>query len=456
MILGDALALWQFQIDRRNAQNLLLVDQKQVAVLRVHADLLGFREPLEELLRARNAARFAASAAGLHQTLLSDTGRAGAALQASISSLQPDPKLPVLLKTIEAALPAQIDLLVKLTAAGDWEAAQLRLANQVNELASISSLAVQTVDDEVSRERARALASAQRAQQNLLRLLGLTGLSTVLVAGILGFLVVRSITRPLQQLEAGARALARSDFGFQIPISGKDELATVAGAFNYAAEKLNNLYQHLINAQEEERARIGRELHDDFGQRIAALSLSISALKRQISGAQPDASDHADRLQQNLAHLGEGLRQLSHQLHPALLEHCGLVMALRALCSEFSTLSGVPVSFSSSPDEAFGDVSPDAALCLYRVAQEALQNVSKHAGMAQARLRLQKADNVVRLVISDTGAGFNAERVGNSSGLGLISMKERVRLLNGMLYIDSPADEGTTVVAQIPVNGDST
>ncbi|HZQ53206.1 MAG TPA: sensor histidine kinase [Bryobacteraceae bacterium] len=453
MILGDALALWQFQTDRRNGQNLLLVDQKQIAVLRVHADLLGFREPLEQLLHARNASRFAASAAGLHQTLLSDIDRAGAALQASISSVPPDPKLPVLLKTIEAALPAQIDLLVKLTAAGDWEPAQLRLANQVNALASISSLAVQTVDDEVTRELARALASTQRAQRNFLWLLGLTGLSTALAAGILGFLVVTSITRPLQQLEAGARALARSEFGFQIPVAGKDELATVAGAFNYTAEKLNDLYQHLINAQEEERARIGRELHDDFGQRIAALSLSISALKRQISAGEPDAHNQADRLQQNLAHLGEGLRQLFHRLHPPLLEHCDLVMALRALCSEFSTLSGVPVSFSSSPDEAFSDVSEDAGLCLYRVAQEALQNVSKHAGMAQAGLRLQRADNLVRLVISDTGVGFNCERAGNSSGLGLVSMKERVRLLNGTFYIDSPAGEGTTVVAQIPVNG---
>jgi len=216
-----------------------------------------------------------------------------------------------------------------------------------------------------------------------------------------------------------------------------------------AEEEIQALNERLINAQDQERVRIARELHDDFSQQIAALSISVSNLKLHLPGQKPEAQSQVERLQHMLGQLAERVRHLSHELHPAILEHVGLSAALRSYCAEFSSLSGVQVSCHAP--ENFEDLAPAAALCIYRVTQEALHNVAKHALAKNAEVRLTRANQLVSLTVSDHGAGCSLHRGLASGGLGLVSMKERARLVNGTFEFTSAPNSGTTVKLRIPV-----
>lgn len=215
-----------------------------------------------------------------------------------------------------------------------------------------------------------------------------------------------------------------------------------------AEQEIRDLGQRLIYAQEEERARIARELHDDLGQQIGALSVALSNLKAQIVAQRPDADLEADRLHTQISQVASSVRQLSHELHPAILDHAGIAVALRSYCRDYSLLSGVNVSFHASG--TFDDVSPAAALCLYRVVQEALQNVAKHAKTNAADVHLVRAIGNLRLTVSDHGVGCDLDRARASDGLGLVSMKERVGLVKGTLTVESKPGAGTTLWANVP------
>jgi two-component system sensor histidine kinase UhpB len=205
--------------------------------------------------------------------------------------------------------------------------------------------------------------------------------------------------------------------------------------------EIRSLSARLINAQEEERARIARELHDDLSQQIAALSIAMGNLKRQVPTQETDVRNQSDRIQQKLVQFAESLRLLSHQLHPAVLEHSGLASALRAYCDEFATLTGIRVSFHA--EGSFDHVAAPAALGLYRIVQEALQNVAKHANTTDAEVALQYSEGKLCLTIADRGAGM--EVFPARSGLGLLSIKERTRLLGGTVEILSRPNQGTTI-----------
>jgi signal transduction histidine kinase len=230
-----------------------------------------------------------------------------------------------------------------------------------------------------------------------------------------------------------------------------DQLAGELNERTQAENEILSLTERLINAQEEERTRIARELHDDFGQQIAALSIAFNNLRRHIPEEKREPREQADLLYQGFLRLASGVRNLSHQLHPAVLEHAGLPAALESYCAEFSSLSGLSVSF-----EAVGtveDLSPRVALCLYRVTQEALQNVAKHAAAKDVEVRLKRSNGVVRLTVTDHGAGFQPSSARASGGLGLASIKERVRLVNGVFVLESEPGRGTTLTVDIPIAG---
>jgi len=220
-----------------------------------------------------------------------------------------------------------------------------------------------------------------------------------------------------------------------------------------AEKEIQGLTARLINAQEEERTRLARELHDDLSQQIAALSIATSNLKADIPEEQAGARAQSDRLQQNLAGLAEGIRRLSHELHPAVLEHAGLAAALRAYCSEFSSLTGVRVALEV--EGSFGGVPSAVSLCIYRIVQEALQNVAKHARVTDASVQLRRSPEILSLSIADLGAGMAPDRTGAAAGLGLVSIKERTRLVNGTVQIRSMPNRGTTITVKIPA-GNST
>ncbi len=212
-------------------------------------------------------------------------------------------------------------------------------------------------------------------------------------------------------------------------------------------KEIRALSARLINAQEEERSRLARELHDDLSQQIAALSIGVSNLKRGIPSDLADARGQSERIREKLVHLADSTRRISHELHPAMLQHCGLEIALRAFCSEFGALAGISVAFRSNG--SFDTVPATIALCAYRVTQEALQNIVKHANTDQADVALTHSPETIRLTVSDRGVGMDL--TSGSGGLGLTSIKERTRLVNGTVTIQSQPNRGTTLTVTLPV-----
>jgi signal transduction histidine kinase len=217
-------------------------------------------------------------------------------------------------------------------------------------------------------------------------------------------------------------------------------------------QQISDLFGRLITVQETERTRIARDLHDDVGQRIAVLAIMISRLKGRLRG-QPDEADlrvALTSMHETTVALAEEIRQVSHDLHPSPLQHSGLVAALGLVCVEFEKLHAIPVAFRAGGD--LGPIGDDAALCLYRVTQEALRNVAKHARASQVGVTLTRTATGVELAVIDDGNGFDVNGTrAKGTGLGLVSIDERVRQLRGRVRIDTQGRGGTRVHVQIPV-----
>src|SRR5271166_914822 len=211
--------------------------------------------------------------------------------------------------------------------------------------------------------------------------------------------------------------------------------------------EIRALNEQLIKAQEAERIRIAGELHDGVLQQITSLTLRLGTVKYQVP---PDSEAKASiiGLQQDLIGIGTDVRHLSHELHPAVLQESVLPAALSSYCEEFGKVRGLPVSCEA--DESVKELSPGAALCIYRIAQEALGNAAKYSGAKKVEVRLTRSDGRVRLSVSDDGVGCDRSQVGKSGGLGLINMRERVHQLDGTFEFDSEPGRGTTLRATVP------
>jgi PAS domain S-box-containing protein len=229
-----------------------------------------------------------------------------------------------------------------------------------------------------------------------------------------------------------------------------DQLTKELAERTHAEAEIVRLSMSLINAQEEERTRIARELHDDLSQQIAGLGIALSNIKRQIPEDRREAREQAERAYDRVLAIGEGIRHLSHQLHPTILEHSGLVAALESYCAEFESLTKVNATVQA--EGPFDDLSTNATLGIFRIAQEALQNIWKHSGVREAGICLARAREHMRLQISDRGIGFDPAQPSKEAGLGLVSMRERARLLGGTFTVESSAGQGTTIIVDIPVN----
>jgi two-component system NarL family sensor kinase len=202
-----------------------------------------------------------------------------------------------------------------------------------------------------------------------------------------------------------------------------------------------------MKAQEQERIRIAGELHDGVMQDMLAVTMMLGTAKRRI----PDNSDAKvtiDKAQQKLVQAGTDIRQLSHDLHPPLLQEAGLPKALHSYCEQFSAASGIPVACDA--DESVGELSRGAALALFRIVQEALGNALKHAAPKRIIVRLSRSVSVVTLTVSDDGVGFERGRFATEGGLGLIMMRERATQLNGTFEFGSAPGRGTTVRVTVP------
>lgn len=215
--------------------------------------------------------------------------------------------------------------------------------------------------------------------------------------------------------------------------------------------QVRSLAARLISAQESERRRIALQLHDDLSQNIATLGLAISRLKRKLPASREKITTELDTLGQQINDLTAQIRRLSHQLHPAVLEHLGLVAALESQVTEFGHEEQIEVQFSSHLRTE--KIPFDVSVCLYRVALEALRNVSRHSGTNCACVSLAQDGDSLTLEVSDSGRGFDVEKARRGSGLGLVSAEERVKLLEGTFEVRSKPESGTTLVARIPLVG---
>jgi len=211
--------------------------------------------------------------------------------------------------------------------------------------------------------------------------------------------------------------------------------------------EISALNERLMNAQEQERIRIAGELHDGVMQEMSAVTMMLGTAKRRIAD-NPDAKATIDKVQQKLIRVGTDIRQLSHDLHPPVLQQEGLPGAMHAYCEQFSASSGIPVACDA--DEGARDLSRGAALALFRIVQEALGNAAKHAAAKHITVHLTRSDGLVALTVSDDGVGFDRSRLGTTAGLGLITMRERAGQLNGKFEFESAPGRGTTITVVIP------
>ena len=218
--------------------------------------------------------------------------------------------------------------------------------------------------------------------------------------------------------------------------------------------QLQHLAGSLMTAQDAERARIARELHDGVSQQLAALSIALSGLKRRF-GTGPGTVDleaALSSLQQRAVALSESVRDISHDLHPNVLKHAGLAAALTDHCASVSRAHALAVTCTADGD--FESIRPETALSLYRIAQEALHNVIKHANARQVGVRLLRNSNNAELDIADDGKGFDVAATRRSrKGLGLVSINERVRLAGGTLTVMTESNKGTRIRVRLPAGG---
>jgi PAS domain S-box-containing protein len=205
----------------------------------------------------------------------------------------------------------------------------------------------------------------------------------------------------------------------------------------------------LITAHEEERARIARDLHDDLSQRMALLEIGLQEFEQETPKLSSAAKDHLHNIGEIAREISTDIHDLSHELHPSKLDTLGLVPATAGFCREFSRQRGIQIHFVHHQVDQ--QITKEISLCIFRIVQEALRNVVKHSGATEATVELSGYNDSIDLCVSDTGAGFDPKSIDIMGGIGLTSMKERLRLVGGRLSIESEPSRGTRIRAQIPL-----
>ncbi|MBS1824488.1 MAG: HAMP domain-containing protein [Acidobacteria bacterium] len=236
-----------------------------------------------------------------------------------------------------------------------------------------------------------------------------------------------------------------SDAGIVIAAQDITDRKLAETALRQKQKELEHLAGRLIEAQEEERSRLARELHDDLTQRLAAVAIEAGNATR-LPPVERNAS--LDRIKDQMARLSQHVHGLSRRLHPSTLDDLGLVAAIESECRGFFERGGAPVDLHVEGD--FTPLPKDTQLALFRIVQESLQNIRKHAEASEVSIRLERGPAAVKLQVSDNGKGFLRSQPGWRAGVGLASMEERARLLDGSLHITSAPAQGTRITVSLP------
>jgi signal transduction histidine kinase len=230
----------------------------------------------------------------------------------------------------------------------------------------------------------------------------------------------------------------------------EEGLRTSEMALRQSQERYRMLAGHLLTTQEAERKRLARELHDDLSQRLAALAMEAETLERQtplLSGA-----DHVrlKEIKDKLVELSIDVHAMSRRLHPSILDDLGLADAVASECAMFRKRDGIVVNYRV--ENISREVPPNVAVCLYRIVQEALRNISRHAGATEVAIALVGENQAIRLSIRDNGKGFDPGQKTSKVGLGLDSMKERAYLIGGDFSAKSQPGQGTVIEVLAPLS----
>jgi len=209
-------------------------------------------------------------------------------------------------------------------------------------------------------------------------------------------------------------------------------------------EALSDMSRRLIESQEQERARIGRELHDDINQRLALLNVELERLQEKPS----EVGIRVQELRNQVTDISNDVQALSHDLHSSKLEYLGVVAGIKSWCKEFAERQRMEIDFKSDVPTA---VTLEIGRSLFRVLQEALHNAVKHSGVKRVEVQLREESGEIHLITSDSGKGFDVEAALQGKGLGITSMRERVRLVNGTISIESKPMGGTTIHVRVPL-----
>jgi PAS domain S-box-containing protein len=230
----------------------------------------------------------------------------------------------------------------------------------------------------------------------------------------------------------------------------EEEIKTAHAALERNREELTALAARLLTAQEEERRRVSRELHDDISQKLALLMVEIETLERNLPVSHLQILEQLRSFRERAAGLSDDVRNLAYRLHPSILEDLGLAVAMRSYAMDFSAREGIRVHLTQ---KKLPDTLPqEIASCLYRVMQESLRNAAKHAQTQRVTVMLTGSSHSIRLSIRDWGVGFDPDNSKvRRSGLGLIGMEERVQLMNGTFDLHSSPGRGTQVVVRLPL-----
>jgi two-component system sensor histidine kinase UhpB len=311
----------------------------------------------------------------------------------------------------------------------------------------------------------------QYAQLVLTRELHVELVAFFALVGIVLSIIINSLTlrlalRPLAELERTARRVQDGDLSARVtlgPINDPEtrRLAETMNAMLTSLEiqrvqlqgharRIQELSARVILAQEEERKRVARELHDETGQVLTSLAIGLKVLQGARTLA--DAQQQVQVLQELTHQALEGVHQLALELRPKMLDDLGLIPALRWYAGQWSQQVGIPVAFEAHVQD--GRLTPEGELAIYRVVQEALTNVGRHAAARQVWVLIEENGSVMRVSVRDDGRGFDPERVagaGPERRLGLFGMQERMALVGGHLEIDAAPGRGTRVVAEVPL-----
>lgn len=223
------------------------------------------------------------------------------------------------------------------------------------------------------------------------------------------------------------------------------------GATKGAAEERRELAGRLLSAQEDERRRLARELHDDLTQRLAGLAIEAGRIERRLRASGGPSPGEVRTIKERLIELSSDVHFLAGRLHPPILDHLGLATALEAECAGLQRRKGMAVVYEF--EDVPADLPAETALCIYRVAQECLDNVVRHAATDEVSVRLEVEGDALVLRVRDEGVGFDPAAVRGKGALGLATMEERVRLVGGELFVRARPRRGTEIEARAPLTG---